>query len=541
MSIMTSTMKCKLGEEFKISGNVKNGGLLKKYVYQIFIGSSNGESLVADGLKAADFEGDGYAVKLGKEFVNHASPYGDGRACYIKAVGIKEGGLLTDEETVKYVAYISLYGALIPKIEISIETENKDGADFSNYAVKGFSSATARVRIVENNFDAEINSVQFTGGVFSKIFGVHQPEFNPKAEEYFVKIDTVEAAGELFAFANVTTSYGYSSSASASFKVFNYSPPRVRMIKEPVRFRLIDGTAEEIVVSGDGTKEERFSLCFEGNIVPCEMKNDEGEQICHIVSIDKEAVLKRVNDSKTTRIELITDGGDFAFSGMPIFSSGDEGTQIFCAYDIGITCTDSSGAKYTLFYRMNTLGTAFHLGEGGNKAKFGGYADESDTLGSAWDIHAEKDIRADGTVKGNMFRVSNGIFFSEEKDAEGFVGVGDGNDELARGNHSHGCISSNGYLIIDGEVIRNVILATNKNGEIFYIQKLSADNIYMGYDSDVQPAAGIDNLEVTIGTPGSGMCYTNHVHPYSNAWKQDKVFTDLVETVDNLYKIARAI
>lgn len=541
MSITTSTMKCRLGEEFRIKGDVKKGGLLKKYVYQITIGSSNGESLIAENLTASDFEGEGYSVNLGKEYVNHASPYGDGRACYISVTGIKDGGLLTDEETVKYVAYISLYGNLIPKLEVTVEANNKEDTEFGTNAVKGFSSVKAKVRITENNFDAEINSVQFTGGVFSKIYGVHQPEFDSKADEYSAEIETIEAAGDLFVFVNVTTSYGYSSSASASFKVLNYSQPVIQMSRYPVRFKETNGIITEINSSGDGNKEERYPFRFEGEIIPCEMKDGNGEQICHIKSIEKNAVLKRVNDSETTKIELITDGSVFRFSGMPKFSDNDEGTKIFFAYDIGITCSDSSGKKYTLVHRMNTLGTAFHLGEGGNKAKFGGYSDEDDTLGSAWDIHGEKDIRADGTVKGNMFRVSNGIYFSEEDDAEKFTGVGSGEKEFARGSHSHGYISSNGYLIVDGEVIKNVILATDDNGEIFYIKKLSADNIYMGYDGEVQPAAGIDNLEVTIGTPGSGMCYTDHVHPYSDAWKKDKVFTDLVETVENLYKIAKAI
>jgi hypothetical protein len=532
-------MKCKLGEEFRIKGDVKKGGLLKKYIYQITIGSSNGESLVAENLKASDFEGEGYAVNLGKDYVNHASPYGDGRACYINVTGVKEGGLLTDEETVKYVAYVSLYGALIPKLEITVETKSKEGADFSSYAVKGFSSVMAKVKVTEKNFGAEINTVQFTGGVFSKICGVHQPEFDPKADEYTASVDTIEAAGELFVFVNVTTNYGYGSSASASFKVLNYSQPVIKMTKQPVRFKETDGVITEITSSDDGTKEEMYPFRFEGSILPCEMKNEDGEQICEIKTIEKNAVIKRVNDSATTRIELTTDEDTFSFSGTPKFSDEDEGTKIFFAYDIGITCTDSSGKKYTLVYRMNTLGTAFHLGLGGNKAKFGGYSDEEDTLGSAWDIHGEKDIRADGTVKGNMFRVSNGIYFSEEDDAEGFVGVGEGNDELARGNHSHGCISNNGYLIIDGEAVKNVILATNRNGEISYISKISESEVTAGYDADVQSAAGIDNLEVTVGSPGSGMCFADHVHPYSGAWKDDEAFINLVKTVDELNELIK--
>jgi hypothetical protein len=313
------------------------------------------------------------------------------------------------------------------------------------------------------------------------------------------------------------------------------------MIKQPVRFKETDGVITEITSSGDGNKEERYRVCFEGNIVPCEMKGNDGEQICHIESIDKKALIKRVNDSKTAEIELITDGSAFGYSGLPVFSESDKGTKIFFAYDIGITCTDSSGKKYTLVYRMNTLGTAFHLGDGGNKAKFGGYSDEEDTLSSAWDIHGEKDIRADGTVKGNMFRVSNGIYFSEEDDAEKFTGVGGGEKEIARGSHSHGCISSTGYLIVDGEVMANCILITDKDGKIICKKKLSEADIYIGDDTIMQPAAGIDDLEVTVGSEGSGMCFADHVHPYSNAWRNDSAFTDLVKTVGELNKLVKIL
>ncbi len=532
MSILTSSLKCELGKAFNVKGSVEKG-IAYKYSYSIYIGSSEGEDLIKKGLSGADFDGEGIEVVLGEEYVKHAYPYGDGKMCYIKATGTRTRPIY-GEETVEYITYFNLFGNLIPSFTLSV-TKNNDGfADFGENAVKGFTSVTAKISNIALDY-GRIAAVQFTGGVFSK-------EFTEAKDEYSVNIKPIETAGEIFVFANVLTTHGYQASATASFNVFDYAQPTLKMEYPPTRFYIDEnGEKEEIKGSSDGDKEEHYPFEFKGEIKPCEMIAD-GEQICRIKNIEKTAKVKRVNDSVTADIELTVDGNTVSFSGMPKFKDGTEGTEIFSAYDIEITCKDSTERKYKLVYRLNTLGTAFHLKAGGKGAKFGGYATKDDCLESAWDIYGEKNIEAAETVKGQFFRVTNGIYFSDED--KKYEGVGNTKNTLAQGDHAHGNIRNDGCLVIDGVPIRNAVLITGDSGEITYIKKLTTQHLAMADPSNIvddilgMQAAG---YEASVGTEEAGLCYANHVHPYSTLWKEDKVFTDLVDTVNNLYRTANLL
>ncbi len=533
MSILTSSLKCELGKEFYVKGSVEKG-IAYKYSYDIYIGSSEGEDLIKGGLSGADFDGEGIKVELGEKYVKHAYPYGDGKMCYIKAIG-KRKRPLHDEETVEYITYFNLFGDLLPSFKLSVTRDNGKLTDFGENAVKGFTKVTAEISDIKLNFGATVAAVQFTGGVFSK-------EFTAPQDKYEVEIDPIETAGEIFVFANVLTSHGYQASATTSFNSFDYAQPTLDMTTAPIRF-YVDENGEKQYISGssDGDKEEHYPFEFQGQIKPCEIIAD-GEQICRINRINTSAQVTRVNDSATANIELNIDGAMFSFSGTPKFDDDTEGTEIFGAYDIEITCKDSTDRNYKLIYRMNTLGTAFHLKAGGRGAKFGGYASKDDLLESAWDIHGEKDVTADGTVKGKFFRVTNGIYFSD--DDKEYIGVGNTSKTLAQGDHAHGNIRSDGCLVIDGVPMCNVILITNDAGEITYIKKLTTEYLDMAsIDNIVDDALGIKaaGSEPSIGTAEAGLCYANHVHPYSTAWKEDKVFTDLVETVNNLYRTANLL
>lgn len=530
--ITTDKIKCTLGEPFTVTGEVKKG-ILPAFTYELILGSAKGEITIKTSLSSEDFK-KGIELKLENEFAEHAYPYGEGSMCYLKAVGVREPKI-GSKETVEYQIYIKLYGKLLPEFDFDITVDNGDYGDFENYAVKGFSSVTATVKNITNNFGTKTQSVQILGGAFSMM------EISPSEEqtEFSQTKHPIENAGELFAAASVINNLNYGSSKTKTKKVYDYKTPTLEFLQEPTRYDdngIIDKPTTE-------NKNQRHSVRFKGSIVPFKMKDGE-KQICKIRAIDNtNVIIKRLDDkAKATVTVTVTDGENgekiFEYDGMPVFGKDDIGLEIYKAYDILIECTDSSLQKCSLKKRIKTLGTAFHLKKGGKAASFGKYAERDECLDSAWNIHSDKDVEADGDVSGQYFRIKNGIYFSDADGAESFHGVGSGENNLSRGSHNHGNITSDGKIIIGGEIVSNAVLLVDENGVITAMQKLPTSRLEM---EDITKASEIMKVS---GTPSVGgiatkkLCYADHIHPYNSAWKQDQEFIDLVNGVNTLIELA---
>ena len=261
------------------------------------------------------------------------------------------------------------------------------------------------------------------------------------------------------------------------------------------------------------------------------MKDGE-TQLCSITKIDTKAQLIRINDLETAEIELITEGSGFSFAGVADFENGKDGAEIFCAYELRVFCTDSSKREYTLAYRINTLGTAFHLKAGGRGAKFGGYATEDDLLESDWDIRGNGKLEIKDETSLQKTTVTKLCIGKDEIE---YDGVGSKENNIAKGNHGHGFIGTDGKLYgADGKVQKKTVLVTDDEGNIVGAYRLTSDFLLMATDDGVMKPAG---EAASAGTAESGFCYADHIHPYSDLWKKDAEFDALVKRADAAYKM----
>lgn len=534
--ITTDKAKCNLGEEFHIKGSVKRG-VLPKFSYKVIIGSANGESEICSGLDSDNFGGDGVSVTLGGNFAAHASPYGSGNTCYLKAIGTRNP-TIGDSETVEYLTYINLKGELLPDYTISFAVDNGGCADFvadnKSQAVKGISKVTATVNIINPKFGEKITYVQFSGGIFNK------NEVGEDIRTSSCEVNPIKTAGKCYAFTSVTNNLGYQTSKSASINVLDYREPSLVFDenKNPCRK---DDNGAVIDKVNEGNKNALHNLDFDGRVVPCKMEAG-GIQICKIHGITG-AKVKRIDDSKTADIsEAInkSEGNDgsfkFSYFGKPKFGDKDEGLQVYKAYELIIECVDSSLRTHELKYRINTLGTAFHLRKGGNGAWFGAFSEKENVLGSEWDIHGKQNIEADGILIGSELKLGE----------ESINGFGSGKTQAARGNHIHGFINDKGQLLIynkEGQLEvakKKLILITDENGYIVGVETLTSDDILIANDSAMK-ASGAIGESGSAGTAGAGFCFADHIHPYSDAWKKDAEFIKLQNTASDLVNLMNDI
>lgn len=533
--ITTDKAQCKLGETFHVKGSVKQG-VLTTFDYNLYIGSAIGESLISSGLKSKNFSGEGVSVTLDGNFAAHASPYGSGNTCYIKAIGIKDPNFGSNE-TVEYVTYINLKGDLLPEYEIKFKIdnsikENSSYEDFEGYAVKGFTKVTATVETATPKFGEKITYVQFSGGIFNK------NEVGEDMRTSSCEVNPIKTAGECYAFTSVTNNLGYQTSKSAFINVLDYREPSLVFNTNPCRK---DDNGAVIDKVNDGNKNAWHNLEFDGQVVPCEMKAG-GIQICKIHGITG-AKVKRIDDSKIADISNViikskgNDGSfEFSYSGKPKFGDDDEGLQVYKAYELIIECVDSSLRTHELKYRINTLGTAFHLRKGGNGAWFGAFSQMDNVLGSEWDIHGKQNIEADGILIGSELKLGE----------ESINGFGSGERQAARGNHIHGFINDKGQLLIynkEGQLEvakKKLILITDENGYIVGIETLTSDDILIANDSAMK-ASGAIGESGSVGTAEAGFCFADHIHPYSDAWKNDAEFIKLQNSASDLVNLMNDI
>ncbi len=535
-------IKCKLGEVITIKGDNVKVGIFNGWKYMIKIGSGSGEDIIRETISGKDLK-EGFEFTPDEKYIHHASPYGDGRMCYIRAIGTN------GEETREYKTFITLWGNLLPEFDLSVEIINSEVDAFGSHAVKGFSKVKATITPVEKKIGETVVSklvaAQFTGGVFSKTFGYDAPE-------YSVEINPIETSGEVFVFANVMTEYGYQASENISFNVFNYNKPKLNFTEKPVRK---DENGNEVIKVNSENKNKKFSLSFKGVITPCDMTDENGDRICTITEIKDTAIIKRIDGGEADILMTVKNVGDdgereFEYSGLPDFGdSVGKGLETYKAYNLVIECSDTTGKDYKIIKRISTLGTAFHLKRGGNGASFGKYCENEQLVDSAWTVHSDEDVVAEKDICGATVTVKEGIRFRNEDevthDENYYYGVGTKENNIAKGNHTHGYITSDGRFFDEaGNALKSMILITDEEGRIIGTQKLSTNELAMAKEEQsidailgMKPSAKV----ASVGTPEAGLCYSNHIHPYSTEWKNDDDYKALREEISALYLTAQRL
>ncbi len=68
-------------------------------------------------------------------------------------------------------------------------------------------------------------------------------------------------------------------------------------------------------------------------------------------------------------------------------------------YLIEVTITDALGDKAVKVFRLDVLECTWHIGEGGKRFSVGKYATKDELLDSAWTIHTDRNISADGKIE----------------------------------------------------------------------------------------------------------------------------------------------
>lgn len=536
--IATDRVNYGIGSEITVSGSVDRGSLFRSLKYELLFGAhgvtdNNGNAaeiqirseLSADNIKS------GVKFTPNDSYARFAWPYDKGRLCYIKAVGWKGSA-----KAVEYITYINLYADLMPKFTF---TAAANSAEFGTVPVKGYSRLTPKVNITELKHGQSIKNVKFSGGLIGgTVAGV------AGQTEYSKESDILAVSGTIDLIATVTTSLGYTVTATQRVTVAEYEPPRLAAAQgeSAVLCYRTDATGAEIGRNAD--KNALYGLRFKARLLPGAVK-DFGNKL-------KGTVIVRLSRPGSTDAVIELTSQTLPESGaenvdIDISKTAEElggGLRLYQTYLISVELQDAAGA-YTVTRSLRTITTTFHLRHGGNGAKFGGYATKDNVLGSAWPIECDGDISGEQLV-GNSLKLG-------ETAVDGF---GSGENKAALGNHTHGDLQSDGKMLDDdGVVAIKQAIVTDETGYLSSTPKLVSDFLAMGlveghpmqenlgfteldekeeitYNPLSNEKLSVNKINKAAGSPGNaGLCYADHTHPYSRSWLYDPIFKAIINAL----------
>lgn len=565
--------------QITLKGDVDNLYWFEKYKYTVYIGSGGTEFEVASDKTASDFSGDGFGFNIktsgDDNFAKIATP--TGQSCYIRAVG------KTKSKTVEYRTYITLKA---PSIEpggftLSVSAVNNKVSAFpANCAVVGFSNLQLVIDNITLEYSSWIKKISFSTSFFKDIeyTGTSAGAKNGKQT---ITSEIVDKSGEFTLYCTVTNNFGYSSTKEITFHISDYGAPTLEFKKggEPARTCDANGTALE---RKDAKKDWKYGFRMGLTVKPYSVINLNGNltvfnKIVTYASPKKAYITltdlrtKKVayfQSSSETKASIDTDGiltteylsgSTSSTVGYPIFNGGkaDEecGLRMHHAYLLKVLVKDSTGTVYTLTARVPSMSTTLHLRKGGRGLSIGGYSEGDDDLfESYWKFKCHDSIEAADTVKGNKVEASSEFILNDTT----VNGIGTGKNQLASGNHGHGIIKSDGTVGTPDAVI-----VSDSAGKICAVTQLSKSNIPMEtknqiIQSTTEKGAGCftnnsqslediikefnqlgifeNNIAITInegyaGSEEAGVCYANHVHPYSREWAKDPLIVKLISAV----------
>lgn len=536
--IATDRVNYGIGSEITVSGSVDRGSLFRSLKYELLFGAhgvtdNNGNAaeiqirseLSADNIKS------GVKFTPNDSYARFAWPYDKGRLCYIKAVGWKGSA-----KAVEYITYINLYADLMPKFTF---TAAANSAEFGTVPVKGYSRLTPKVNITELKHGQSIKNVKFSGGLIGgTVAGV------AGQTEYSKESDILAVSGTIDLIATVTTSLGYTVTATQRVTVAEYEPPRLAAAQgeSAVLCYRTDATGAEIGRNAD--KNALYGLRFKARLLPGAVK-DFGNKL-------KGTVIVRLSRPGSTDAVIELTSQTLPESGaenvdIDISKTAEElggGLRLYQTYLISVELQDAAGA-YTVTRSLRTITTTFHLRHGGNGAKFGGYATEENVLGSAWKIKCDDNIEGE-TFIGKALKLG-------ETSVNGFGGE---EGKAALGNHTHGCLQSDGKMLDDdGVVAIKQAIVTDETGYLSSTPKLVSDFLAMGlveghpmqenlgfteldekeeitYNPLSNEKLSVNKINKAAGSPGNaGLCYADHTHPYSRSWLYDPIFKAIINAL----------
>lgn len=534
--IATDRVNYGIGSEITVSGSVDRGSLFRSLKYELLFGAhgvtdnnGNADEIQIRSELSADNIKSGVKFTPNDNYARFAWPYDKGRLCYIKAVGWKGSA-----KAVEYITYINLYADLMPKFTF---TAAANSAEFGTVPVKGYSKLTPKVNITELKHGQSIKNVKFSGGLIGgTVAGV------AGQTEYSKESDILAVSGTIDLIATVTTSLGYTVTKTQRVTVAEYEPPRLAAAQgeSAVLCYRTDATGAEIGRNAD--KNVLYGLRFKARLLPGAVK-DFGNKL-------KGTVIVRLSRPGSTDAVIELTSQTLPESGaenvdIDISKTAEElggGLRLYQTYLISVELQDAAGA-YTVTRSLRTMSTAFHLRHGGNGAKFGGYATEENVLGSAWKIKCDDNIEGE-TLIGKALKLG-------ETSVNGFGGE---EGKAALGNHTHGCLQSDGKVLDgEGEVALKHAVVSDAAGYLYATPKLVADYLKMelkeGHpmrgnlaftesttETEDYPLNGetltVPKIIITPGDMGTaGLCYADHAHPYSREWLNDPIFKAIINAL----------
>ncbi len=145
-------------------------------------------------------------------------------------------------------------------------------------------------------------------------------------------------------------------------------------------------------------------------------------------------------------------------------------------YDIEIKVVDVVGGEHTRYERLLCQETSFNIDRKGQSAAFGKYATKPKTLDSAWDIHSDTDIVADGKVAGAS--------------VEAIILVIDGKEIKVTADEINSLKGIQGEVQIRLTQISNSASATASNLQNNYYNKVAIDSFISSIESRLKAIEG---------------------------------------------------
>lgn len=534
--IVTDRVNYSIGNEITVSGSVDRGSLFRSLKYDLLFGAhgvadddGNADEIKIKSELSSDNIKGGVKFTPNDNYARFAWPYDKGRLCYIKAVGWKGSA-----KAVEYITYINLYADLMPKFAFTVAASS---TEFGSTPVKGYSKLLPTVNITELKHGQSVKSVKFSGGLIGGTVAGAAGK-----TEYSKESEVLAVSGTIDFIATVTTSLGYSTTATQRVTVAEYEPPKLAAAQGETAVLCYRTDAAGAEIKKNADKNAFYGLRLKARLLPGAVKNFENK-----LKGTVKVKLSRPG-STDSAIELLSQplpeaGAEYLDIDISKTAAElGEGLLLYQTYLISVELQDAAGA-YTVNRSLRTMTTTFHLRSEGNGAKFGGYATEENVLGSSWPIKCDDNISGKQLI-GNSLKLGETV-------VDGF---GSDENKAALGNHTHGHLQSKGKMLDDNgvEAISQVIV-TDKTGYLSSTPKLISDFLAMGLkdgfpmreDLEFTESASetedydMNGNKLTVpkiipqpGTVGdAGLCYANHAHPYSRAWLHDPIFKAIINAL----------
>ena len=448
----------------------------------------------------------------------------EGKIVSLVIDGKQEKTTFYSEQTVQVATTIKLYCSKLnpDKVSIDIVNHSVNGSTTALFD-KGLSYITGTVKVPKSDYytakTVKINGVNIDGESIINLTlngDYYTGEFTSKA---------FDTSGEYIISATVTTANNVTKTATQSITVNRYISPTLT-ISEFYR-NDTDGTK---LLPKNAKKDELYNTTLNASVLPC--ANTE------LTSYTQKVVIDVENTKTETAISdncVTFTGNSLTMAQTNALIHDEYGLLITAWAELIVTVTDNTGTETSLSATLGTQDTTFHLMEGGKGAKFGGFATKENTLDCAWKLNVDNEIETNTKVTTPALNL-NGTEVT---------GVGSTETNVAKGNHSHGAINSDGTFKGTAEGFMTVSNDNaDKNKMVLSSRAIAgtdlpaglAENMGKRVDEKIQSQTGYpltaNTTTNTIGDKDKNLCFANHTHAlltdqnvitfYNDTWSMDE-------------------